>query len=245
MGDELVAELGDQAVGRERRHRRERRLPVRRRPRASTLRRRCPARAASDRKRPRSVSAGRRRRPVDRGARRRRHRPAASAGCTCWPGGTSTIPTPAARSCTPTSSCAGGRRPGSTSSTARRPPRAGRPTARRHGYQVVRRGSRYSVFPRTTAAELAGRMGRSDALIEIWNGVPWFSPVWYRRPAHDDPPPRPRPDVGPDHAAAAGRRRPLPGGPAGAAVLPRDADGDAVGGDPPGAARARLPTRRW
>ena len=24
-------------------------------------------------------------------------------------------------------------------------------------------------------------MGRSDALIEIWNGVPWFSPVWYRR----------------------------------------------------------------
>ena len=25
-------------------------------------------------------------------------------------------------------------------------------------------------------------MGRSDALVEIWNGVPWFSPVWYRRP---------------------------------------------------------------
>ena len=33
--------------------------------------------------------------------------------------------------------------------------------ARRHGYDVVRRGSRYSVFPRTIAAELAGRMGRS------------------------------------------------------------------------------------
>ena len=31
-------------------------------------------------------------------------------------------------------------------------------------------------------AELPGRMGRSDALVEIWNGVPWFSPVWYRRP---------------------------------------------------------------
>ena len=25
-------------------------------------------------------------------------------------------------------------------------------------------------------------MGRSDALVEIWNGMPWFAPVWYRRP---------------------------------------------------------------
>ena len=56
------------------------------------------------------------------------------------------------------------------------------PTARRHGYDVVRRGSRYTVFARAAAAELTGRMGRSDALVEVWNGVPWFSPVWYRRP---------------------------------------------------------------
>lgn len=55
-------------------------------------------------------------------------------------------------------------------------------TDRRHGYDVVRRGSRYSVFPRTVAAELTRRMGRHDALVEIWNGVPWFSPVWCRRP---------------------------------------------------------------
>jgi glycosyltransferase involved in cell wall biosynthesis len=55
-------------------------------------------------------------------------------------------------------------------------------TARRHGYRVIRKGSRYSVFPRAALSELAGRMGRSDALIEVWNGVPWFSPVWYRRP---------------------------------------------------------------
>ena len=55
-------------------------------------------------------------------------------------------------------------------------------TADRHGYRVVRRGSRYSVFPRTIAAELTSRMGRYDALVEIWNGVPWFSPVWCRRP---------------------------------------------------------------
>jgi glycosyltransferase involved in cell wall biosynthesis len=55
-------------------------------------------------------------------------------------------------------------------------------TDTRNGYAVVRRGSRYSVFPRTIAAELTRRMGRFDALIEIWNGVPWFSPVWCRKP---------------------------------------------------------------
>ncbi len=53
---------------------------------------------------------------------------------------------------------------------------------RRHGYDVVRRGSRYTVFPRTVVSELGHRMGRYDALVEIWNGVPWFSPVWCRQP---------------------------------------------------------------
>ncbi len=56
------------------------------------------------------------------------------------------------------------------------------PVDRRNGYDVIRRGSRYSVFPRTIAAELLHRMGRFDALVEIWNGVPWFSPLWCRRP---------------------------------------------------------------
>jgi glycosyltransferase involved in cell wall biosynthesis len=54
--------------------------------------------------------------------------------------------------------------------------------AQRNGYEVIRRGSRYTVFPRAVAAELTRRMGPSDGLIEVWNGVPWFSPVWYRRP---------------------------------------------------------------
>ena len=53
---------------------------------------------------------------------------------------------------------------------------------RRNGYDVVRRGSRYTVFPRAVAAELVGRMGPYDALVEVWNGVPWFSPLWCRRP---------------------------------------------------------------
>jgi glycosyltransferase involved in cell wall biosynthesis len=56
------------------------------------------------------------------------------------------------------------------------------PHARRNGYAVVRRGSRYGVFPRTAVAEVLRRMGPSDALVEIWNGVPWMSPLWYRRP---------------------------------------------------------------
>jgi glycosyltransferase involved in cell wall biosynthesis len=53
---------------------------------------------------------------------------------------------------------------------------------RRGGLDVVRRGGRMGVFPRAVAAELAGRHGPCDALVEIWNGVPWGSPVWCRGP---------------------------------------------------------------
>lgn len=55
-------------------------------------------------------------------------------------------------------------------------------TAVRNGYRVIRRGSRYTVFPRTVASELVGRMGGYDALVEVWNGVPWMSPLWSRKP---------------------------------------------------------------
>lgn len=58
----------------------------------------------------------------------------------------------------------------------------GQPTeAVRNGYRVVRRGSRYSVFPRVVAHEIAHRRSY-DALVEVWNGVPWFSPVWCHKP---------------------------------------------------------------
>lgn len=56
------------------------------------------------------------------------------------------------------------------------------PDTVRDGYRVIRRAGRYLVFPRAVAAELAGRHGRRDALVEIWNGVPFFSPVWARGP---------------------------------------------------------------
>jgi glycosyltransferase involved in cell wall biosynthesis len=53
--------------------------------------------------------------------------------------------------------------------------------AMRNGYRVVRRGSRYSVFPRAVAAEVL-HSREYDALVEVWNGVPWFSPVWCHKP---------------------------------------------------------------
>jgi glycosyltransferase involved in cell wall biosynthesis len=60
---------------------------------------------------------------------------------------------------------------------------AGQPAeVARNGYRVVRRGSRYGVFPRTAVAEALRRMGPRDAIVEIWNGVPWLSPVWFRGP---------------------------------------------------------------
>ena len=59
----------------------------------------------------------------------------------------------------------------------------GQPSAAtRNGYRVIRRGSRYSVFPRAVGSELIRHMGPFDALVEVWNGVPWMSPVWCRKP---------------------------------------------------------------
>jgi glycosyltransferase involved in cell wall biosynthesis len=56
------------------------------------------------------------------------------------------------------------------------------PEAVRDGYRVVRRAGRYAVFPRAAIAELQGRYGPRDALVEIWNGVPFFAPLWARGP---------------------------------------------------------------
>lgn len=53
---------------------------------------------------------------------------------------------------------------------------------RRDGYRVVRRAGRYAVFPRAVGSELLGRHGPRDGLIEIWNGVPFLSPLWARGP---------------------------------------------------------------
>jgi glycosyltransferase involved in cell wall biosynthesis len=53
---------------------------------------------------------------------------------------------------------------------------------RRDGYRVVRKAGRYTVFPRTMLSGLIGRTGPRDALVEIWNGMPFLSPVWAKCP---------------------------------------------------------------
>ena len=52
----------------------------------------------------------------------------------------------------------------------------------RGGYRVIRKAGRYLVFPRAALSEMMGWHGASDGLVEIWNGMPFFSPLWARRP---------------------------------------------------------------
>ena len=59
----------------------------------------------------------------------------------------------------------------------------GQPTeAVRDGYKVIRRAGRHMVFPRAAMAEILRRTGPRDVLVEIWNGMPFLSPVWNRGP---------------------------------------------------------------
>lgn len=52
----------------------------------------------------------------------------------------------------------------------------------RDGYRVIRKAGRYMVFPRAAVSELMGWHGDRDGLVEIWNGMPFFSPVWAKGP---------------------------------------------------------------
>jgi len=56
------------------------------------------------------------------------------------------------------------------------------PSLIREGYLVKRRVGRYSIFPRTMISGAIGHLGRGDGLVEIWNGMPFFSPLWARCP---------------------------------------------------------------
>lgn len=64
-----------------------------------------------------------------------------------------------------------------TSSVADAPP-----FMKRDGYLITRRVGRYSIFPRTMISGLLGHLGRGDGLVEIWNGMPFLSPLWARCP---------------------------------------------------------------
>ncbi len=52
----------------------------------------------------------------------------------------------------------------------------------RDGYSVVRGGGHLSVFPKTIQWEWSGRAGPRDGLLDIFHGVPFFSPLWARGP---------------------------------------------------------------
>lgn len=56
------------------------------------------------------------------------------------------------------------------------------PTEERDGVTVIRRAGRYLVFPRAAISEAIGRHGKRDGLVEVWNGVPFLSPLWCRGP---------------------------------------------------------------
>lgn len=58
----------------------------------------------------------------------------------------------------------------------------GRRVVRRDGYRVIRRAGRYSVFPRSILSGAVGRIGTGDGVVEIWNGMPFLSPLWSRSP---------------------------------------------------------------
>ncbi len=142
----------------------------------------------------------------------------ASGASTSWPGGTSTTPRRAAPSCTPTRSPPCGPAAG-LDVTFRTSAVPGAPAAlTRDGYRVLRRSGRYAVFP--GAAWEGLRMGHrpGDALVEIWNGMPFLSPAVVPGSARRLLAPRPRRDVG--HGAAA---HPGPSGRSGGAARSRHA----------------------
>ena len=56
------------------------------------------------------------------------------------------------------------------------------PAITRHGYRVLRRSGRYAVFPGAAWEGIRSGHRPGDALVEIWNGMPFFSPLWYRGP---------------------------------------------------------------
>lgn len=55
-------------------------------------------------------------------------------------------------------------------------------TFQRNGYTVVQEGGRVGVLARTPWSGLRRDRHRADAVIDIWNGVPWWSPVWFAGP---------------------------------------------------------------
>lgn len=55
-------------------------------------------------------------------------------------------------------------------------------TVTRSGYRVERRSGRYGVFANVAWQGMRSDPGPDEGLVEIWNGMPFFSPLWFRGP---------------------------------------------------------------
>ncbi len=55
-------------------------------------------------------------------------------------------------------------------------------TVTRDGYRVLRRAGRYGVFPGAAWERMRMRYRPGEALVEVWNGMPFLSPLWYEGP---------------------------------------------------------------
>ena len=58
----------------------------------------------------------------------------------------------------------------------------GPPVVVRDGYTAVRRSGRYAVFGRAAVEGALRRPAAGEGLVEIWNGMPFWSPLWHRGP---------------------------------------------------------------
>lgn len=63
--------------------------------------------------------------------------------------------------------------------TARYPGSAGAET-RPSGVRVIRRGNRFSLYPRAALAYWLGRLGRPAVIVEVQNGMPFLARAWAR-----------------------------------------------------------------
>ena len=55
------------------------------------------------------------------------------------------------------------------------------PSQQKDGYALTRPAGRYLVFPAAAAKGVTTRRSRADAVVEVWNGMPFFTPIWTRR----------------------------------------------------------------
>ena len=52
----------------------------------------------------------------------------------------------------------------------------------RNGSKITRRGGRVSIFPGAAFQTLRGGLGPADGIIDVFQGMPFLSPLWTRRP---------------------------------------------------------------